>query len=98
MSETGPPGDDLDRETITGNDIANWLNANGPEWVLRFEPIGDDAEYLGFVDGRFKLAADDEVIPIALDYFSELADRTRTVEPVSVEDSPFATDDEADES
>jgi len=94
MSETEPPDDVLDRDTITGNDIANWLNANGPEWVLKFHPLGDDTEYLGFVDGRFKRAADDEIIPIALDYFSELAERARKVESVAVEDSPFVTDDD----
>ena len=94
MREQEPSGDELDRDTITGNDIANWLNANGPEWVLKFEPLGEDTEYLGFVDGRFKLAADDEVIPIALDYFSDIADRARTVEYVAVEDSPFSPEDD----
>ena len=96
MSEQEPSGDELDRDTITGNDIANWLNANGPEWVLKFEPLGEDTEYLGFVDGRFKLASDGEVMPIALDYFSDLADRARTVEYVTVEESPFSpgADDE----
>ncbi|WP_251343261.1 hypothetical protein [Haloplanus halophilus] len=97
MSETGSPGDELDRDTITGNEIANWLNAHGPDWVLRIEPLGEDPEYLGFVDGRFKLFKDDETIPIALHYISDLADRARTVESVPVEESPFSTADDEDE-
>jgi hypothetical protein len=94
MSESEPSDEVLDRDTITGNDIANWLNANGPDWVLKIEPLGEETEHLGFIDGRFKLAADGEINNIALDYFSQLADRARRVDYVRREDSPFAVDEE----
>ncbi|WP_251330443.1 hypothetical protein [Haloplanus pelagicus] len=97
MSESEPPADELDRDTITGNGIANWLNANGPEWVLWIEPLDGDPEYLGFVDGRFKVAKDDEIIPVALHYISDLADRARRVEHRSLAESPFTVDDEDDD-
>jgi hypothetical protein len=93
MSESEPSDEVLDRDTITGNEIANWLNANGPEWVLKIEPLGEEAEHLGFIDGRFKLATDEEITNIALDYFTRLADRARRVDYVHRDDSPFAADE-----
>ncbi|WP_299333968.1 hypothetical protein [Haloplanus sp.] len=92
-SESEPSGEVLDRDTITANEIANWLNTNGPEWVLKIEPLGEGTEHLGFIDGRFKLATDGEINNIALDYFSRLANRARRVDYVHRDDSPFAVDE-----
>ncbi|MFB6102405.1 MAG: hypothetical protein ABEJ73_07540 [Haloplanus sp.] len=98
MSESEPSGEELDRDTITGNELANWLNAHGPEWVLKIEPLGEDTEYVGFVDGRFKNATEHGINNVALGYLSDVAERARRIDYVRREDSPLAaTEDDTDE-
>jgi|GEM_PF-1757405 len=94
MSETEPSGDELDRDTITDNDLANWLNEYGPDWVLKIEPLDGETEYLGFVGGRFRNYNEKGVNFVALDYLDEIADRARKIDYVAVEDSPFEVEDE----
>jgi len=102
MSQTEPSGDELDRDTITANMLANWLNKHGPDWVLEIEPLDGETVYLGFVDGRFRAYNERGINFVALDYLDELAGRARTVDHVSLEASPFEPkdddEDEADES
>lgn len=97
MSQTEPSGDELDRDSITDNKLANWLNRHGPDWVLEIEPLDGETEYLGFVDGRFQNYNERGINLVALDYLEEIADRARTVDVVPVEESPFASDEDGDE-
>lgn len=97
MSQTEPSGDELDRDTITDNMLANWLNKYGPDWVLEIEPLDGETEYLGFVDGRFRSYNERGINFVALDYLEEVADRAWKIEYVSVEESPFASDADEDE-
>jgi hypothetical protein len=97
MSKTEPSGDDLDRDTITDNKLANWLNRHGPDWVLEIEPLDGETVYLGFVDGRFKVYNDRGINFAALDYLDEIAGRARKIDYVAREESPFAVDEEEDE-
>ena len=97
MSQTEPSGDELDRDTITDNTLANWLNKHGPDWVLEIEPVDGETEYLGFVDGRFQNYNERGINFVALDYLEEIADRARKVEYVPVEESPFASDEEEED-
>jgi hypothetical protein len=97
MSVSEPSGDELDRDTITANDLANWLNSYGPDWVLEIEPLDGETEYLGFVGGRFRNYNEKGINFVALDYLDELAGRARKIDYVAVEDSPFEVDDADDE-
>ncbi|MFB6196025.1 MAG: hypothetical protein ABEI80_07620 [Haloplanus sp.] len=94
MSETEPPGDELDRDTVTGNELANWLNAHGPEWVLKIEPLGEDTEYVGFVEGKFKNYTEHGINNVALGYLSDAAERARRIDAVRLEESPLAPDED----
>jgi len=97
MSKTEPSGDELDRDTITDGTLASWLNEHGPDWVLEIEPLDGETEYLGFVDGRFKAYNEHGIDLVALDYLDEVADRARKIEYVSIEDSPFASEEDTDD-
>jgi hypothetical protein len=97
MSETGAPGEELDRDTTTGNDLANWLNAHGPEWVIEIKRTGGGTEYVGFVDGRFRNFVDDEVNNVALGYLANAADAARRINAIRYEESPFAEDEDEDD-
>jgi len=94
MSTTEPPGDELDRDTVTDNALANWLNEYGPDWVLEIEPLDGETEYLGFVDGRFKNYNERGINFVALDYLQEIAERARRIDYVAVEESPLAPDED----
>ncbi|WP_435066813.1 hypothetical protein [Haloplanus sp. C73] len=99
MSKTEPSGDELDRDTITANTLANWLNEHGPDWVLEIEPLDEETEYVGFVDGRFRAYTERGINFVALDYLDDIADRARKIDYVSLEDSPLErSEDEDDES
>jgi hypothetical protein len=98
MSETEPTGDELDRNTITGGQLANWLNKYGPEWVLEIEPLGRETEYLGIEEGRFTLYHEGGIDFVALDYLGDLVDEVQQIGYVHRDDSPLADDDDdADE-
>jgi len=100
MSQTEPSGDELDRDTITDNTIATWLNEHGPDWVLEIDPLDGETVYLGLVDGRFRAYNERGIRFVALDYLDDIAERARKVSYVSLEDSPFepSDDDEDDDS
>lgn len=98
MTASRSPGAELDRDTTTGNDLANWLNAHGPEWVIEIKRVGADGpEYAGFVDGRFKNFVDGEAHNVALGYLANAADDARRLNAVRFEDSPFATLDDGED-
>lgn len=87
-----PPAD-FDRET-TGNELVNWLNAHGPDWVLEVELLGNRTQYVGFVDGRLRNHTADGQHDVALGYVDDVADDARTIRCVAREDSPFAESDD----
>lgn len=97
MSVSEPTGDELDRDTITDNELANWLNKYGPDWVLEVERLDGETEYLGYVDNRFKNYNERGINYIALDYLGEIVDRMRTVDYVALEESPFQVDDDEED-
>jgi len=94
MSESEPSIEELDRDTITDGELANWLNRYGPDWVLEIDPIDRETEYLGFVDGRFKLAHEGGIDFVSLDYLGDVVDRMQSIDHLPVEESPFATDED----
>lgn len=94
MSETEPSGDELDQDTITGGQLANWLNKYGADWVLEIEPPGRETEYLGMQEDRFTLYHEGGIDFVALDYLGEAADEARRIDYVHRDDSPFADDDD----
>jgi len=94
MSRTEPTADELDRDTITDGQLANWLNKYGPEWVLEIEPVGRETEYLGVEDDRFTLYHEGGIDFVALDYLGDVVDEARRIDYVHRDDSPFAADDE----
>jgi len=97
MSDTDPSAEELEPETITGGQLANWLNKHGPDWVLEIEPLGRETEYLGYIDDRFKLYHEGGIDFVALDYLGEVADEARRIEYVPRAESPFAVDEDEDE-
>jgi hypothetical protein len=98
MSETDSPGDELDRDTTGGGDLANWLNTHGSEWVVEVKRVGGEVEYVGVVDGRFTNLVDGETNEVALGYLADAADAARRLDAVRFADSPFAdlTEEDAD--
>ncbi|WP_248896682.1 hypothetical protein [Haloplanus halobius] len=93
MSESDFPHEKLDRDTVTGDELANWLNKYGSEWALKIEPLGEDPEYVGVVDGRFTNSTERGLNHVALGYLADIAERARRIDYVPREDSPFAADE-----